>query len=184
MCISRWSYEAAAGDKPAYFRINLNNPKEQERGYNETLVYHEAYPGHHLQIGIENELTGLHPISEYVFFGSYVEGWARYSEQLAEEMGLYQNKSALIGRRAWPARGMVIDPGIHVKGWSKEQSIDFLKETGFTEAGALSMYHRIVVWPAQLTSYDVGGEEIKALRKLAKDNLGKRFDIKEFHSKI
>jgi uncharacterized protein (DUF885 family) len=178
------SYEPAKGDKPAYFRINLNNPEQQQKGINEILTYHEAYPGHHLPTGIEKDIIGLHPISKLTYFGSYDEGWARYSEQLAEEMGLYQNKSALVARRAWPSRGMVVDPGLHLKGWTKEQAIAYMMESGMNEAIALSLYHRIIIWPTQLTSYDVGGEEIKALRKLAREHLGDKFDIKEFHSKI
>lgn len=178
------SYEESTGDKPAYFRINLNNPEQQKRGENEKLNFHEAYPGHHLQIGIEKDIEGLHSISKLIWFGSYVEGWARYSEQLSEEMELYENKSALINRWAWPARGMVIDPGLHLLGWSKEEVIAFVTESGYDEAIALSLYHRIIIWPAQLTSYDVGGEEIKALRLLAKQKLGDNFDIKEFHLKI
>lgn len=180
----RGSYEQSKGDKPAYYRINLNNPEQQQKGTNERLTYHEAYPGHHLQIGIEKDIIGLHPISKLIGFGSYGEGWARYSEQLAEEMGLYQNKSALILRRAWPSRGMVVDPGLHLKGWTKKQAITYMMESGMNEASALSLYHRIIIWPSQLTSYDVGGEEIKALRKLAKERLSEKFDIKEFHSKI
>lgn len=177
-------YERAKGDKPAYFRINLNNPKQQKRGSNETLVFHETYPGHHLQIGIEKDIAGLHPISKLIGFVSYAEGWARYSEQLAEEMGLYESKSALISRRAWPSRGMVVDPGLHLMDWTKEEAISFMMESGLNKEDALSLYHRIIIWPAQLTAYDVGGEEIKALRKLAEEKLGDNFDIKEFHSKI
>ena len=178
------SYEAAKGDKPAYYRINLKNPKQQKRSSNETLTFHEAYPGHHLQIGIEKDIKGLHPVSKFIGFGSYIEGWARYSEQLAEEMGLYESDLALIRRRAWPSRGLVVDPALHTKGWSKEQAISFMMESGMNAESALSLYHRIIIWPAQLTSYDAGGEEIKALRKMAEDELGQSFDIKEFHSKI
>ncbi|CAN5479487.1 hypothetical protein BH23BAC3_BH23BAC3_23980 [soil metagenome] len=178
------SYEAAKGDKPAYYRINLKNPKQQKRSSNETLTFHEAYPGHHLQIGIEKDIKGLHPVSKFIGFGSYVEGWARYSEQLAEEMGLYESKLALIRRRSWPSRGLVVDPALHTKGWSKEQAINFMMESGMNAESALSLYHRIIIWPAQLTSYDAGGEDIKALRKMAEEKLGEHFDIKEFHSKI
>jgi uncharacterized protein (DUF885 family) len=180
----RGSYEPAIGDKPAYVRVNLNNPEQEKKGGNERFIYHEAYPGHHLQGGIAKDIEGLHPISKLTFFGSYIEGWARYSEQLAEEMGLYQFKSALIERRAWPARGMVVDTGLHLKGWTKKQAMDYIMEAGRSEATALSIYHRVIIWPAQLTSYDVGGEEIKAFRKLARERLGDKFDIREFHSKI
>ena len=178
------AYEAATGGKPAYYRINLNNPETQKKSQNQKLTFHEAYPGHHLQIGIQKDLKDLHPISKFIEFGSYVEGWARYSEQLAEEMNLYKTKPALISRRAWPSRGMVVDPGLHVKNWTKEEAIAFMMESGITEHDALNFYYRIIVWPAQLTSYDVGGEEIKALRTLSKERLGKEFDIKEFHKII
>lgn len=178
------SYEAAKGDKPAYYRISLKNPKEQTKSSNEILTFHESYPGHHLQIGIEKDIKGLHPISKIIGFGSYVEGWARYSEQLAEEMGLYESKLALIRRRAWPSRGLVVDPAIHTKGWSKEQAIEFMMESGQNSQVALSLYHRSIVWPAQLTSYDTGGEEIKALRKMAEEKMGEQFVIKDFHSAI
>ena len=178
------SYESATGDYPAYYRISLKNPKEQKKSNNERLTFHEAYPGHHLQIGIEKDIKGLHPISKIIGFGSYVEGWARYSEQLAEEMGLYESKLALIRRRAWPSRGLVVDPAIHTKGWSKEQAINFMMESGYSADIALNLYHRSIVRPAQLTSYDTGGEEIKALRIMAEEKIGEPFDIKEFHAKI
>tara|TARA_R110002096_G_scaffold219736_4_gene408237 strand:+ start:5399 stop:7114 length:1716 start_codon:yes stop_codon:yes gene_type:complete len=178
------SYETATGDKPAYFRISLKNPTQQKRSDNEILTIHEAYPGHHLQLGIEKDIKGLHPVSKFMFFGSYVEGWARYSEQLAEEMGLYETKFAQIRRRAYMPRGFVYDTGLHTKGWTKEQVISYIMESGMSADMALTLYQRSIVWPAQLTSYDAGGEEIKALRKMAEEKLGERFNIKEFHSKI
>jgi len=178
------AYQGATEKKPAYYRINLRNSEKQQKGNNEKLTYHETYPGHHVQIGIQKDLKGLHPISKLLFFNSYVEGWARYSEQLAEEMKLYKTKTALIIRRAWPSRGMVFDPGIHLMNWTKSQALDFMKESGISEQDALNYYYRVIVWPAQLTSYDVGGEEIKALRKMCEECLGKAFDIKEFHTKI
>lgn len=178
------AYQGATEKKPAYYRINLRDAAKQQKGNNEKLTYHETYPGHHIQIGIQKDLKGLHPISKLLFFTSYVEGWARYSEQLAEEMKLYKTKTALIIRKAWPSRGMVFDPGIHLMNWTKSQVLDFMKESGISEQDALNYYRRVIVWPAQLTSYDVGGEEIKALRKMCKESLGKDFDIKEFHTKI
>jgi uncharacterized protein (DUF885 family) len=175
------SYEPATGNKPAYYRINLKKPDTQTYYSNETLSFHEAYPGHHLQIGIEKDIKGLHPIGSLVFFESYVEGWARYSEQLAEEMELYNYKATLISRRAWPSRGLVADPALHIHKWPKDSIINFMTESGMKEPIALSLYYRMIVYPAQLTSYDVGGEEIKALRSLAEVKLVDSFDIKEFH---
>lgn len=178
------SYEAATGDKPAYYRISLKNPEQQKRSFNEILTFHEAYPGHHLQIGIAKDIKGLHPISKLIYFGSYVEGWARYSEQLAEEMGLYEIPIAQIQRRSYMPRGFVYDTGLHTKEWSKEQVIDYITESGYSADIALNLYQRSLVMPAQLTSYDAGGEEIKALRILAEEKLGDNFDVKEFHTKI
>lgn len=178
------AYEGAKGANPAYFRINLNNPEQQQKGDNEQLAIHEVFPGHHLQRGIEKELEGLHPIRKLINFNSYTEGWARYAEQLAEEMGLYKTKTSLITRRAWPARGMVVDPGVHLNNWTMEQAMNYMIESGISESNAENLYYRIILMPAQLTSYDVGGEEIKELRKFAEDNLGQNFDIKEFHTKI
>jgi uncharacterized protein (DUF885 family) len=178
------SYETATGNKPAYFRINLKNLKQQKKSDNEILTIHEAYPGHHLQLGIAKDIKGLHPVSKFIEFGSYVEGWARYSEQLAEEMGLYESKLSLIRRRAYMPRGFVYDTGLHTKNWSKEQVISYIMESGMSADMALTLYQRSIVWPAQLTSYDAGGEEIKALRKIAEEKLGARFNIKEFHTKI
>jgi uncharacterized protein (DUF885 family) len=124
------SYEQATGEKPAYFRINLKNINQQKKCDIERLTVHETYPGHHLQIGIAKNIEGIHPISKLISFTSYAEGWARYSEQFAEEIGLYKNQSALIDRRAWPARGMVVDPGIHLNSWTKQQAVEYMMESG------------------------------------------------------
>src|SRR6056297_96227 len=178
------SYESGTDNKPAYFRINLKNPEKQTYYNNEKLSFHEAYPGHHLQLGIERDIEGLHPVREILGFQSYMEGWARYAEQLAEEMELYKHKASLINRRAWPSRGMVIDPALHLNLWSKDSIINFIMASGMSQSSATSLYRRSIVSPAQLTSYDVGGEEIKALRKLSEERLMESFDIKEFHNKI
>lgn len=177
-------YERATTDKPAYFRLSLKNPKSIHKGQSEITNIHEAYPGHHLQIGIANDLQNLHPITKVTFIGSYSEGWARYAEQLGEEMGLYSSKSALILRRAWPSRGMIMDPGVHFHGWTKEDLTEFALESGKPAFYGEILYHRIIIMPAQLTSYDVGGEEIKRLRKKAEKALGTSFNIKEFHQRI
>ncbi len=178
------AYEQASGDKPAFFRINLKNPRRQQKGRNEVLTFHESYPGHHIQIALEKEINDLHPIMNLISFTSYVEGWARYCEQLAEEMDLYESEAALITRRAWPSRGMVVDPGIHLLEWSKEQAVDYMTESGMNREMALDLYYRSLTTPAQLTSYDVGGEEFKSLRSFAESKLGDRFDVREFHSTV
>ena len=172
------------------FRISLHQPGEQTRGSAEATAFHEVWPGHHLQVAIAQELEaqeggGLHPISQISWYSGMGEGWARYAEALADEMGLYRTVAGPIGRLAWPARGMVVDPGIHVMGWTREQAIAFMDEAGRMTAHELEeMVDRIAVLPGQLTAYDTGGLEILALRQLAEQRLGAAFDVREFHDRI
>jgi uncharacterized protein (DUF885 family) len=177
------AYLSAIDTIPAYYRIGVQKPERQLKGEGEITAYHEAYPGHHLQIGIAQEIKGLHPISKITRNSAFAEGWARYSEQLAEEMGLYENTTSLILRLAWPTRGMVIDPGVHLNNWSTEQVTAFCKEAGYENRGP-DAFARAIVMPAQLTAYDVGGEEFKALRRMAEEKLKESFDIREFHTKV
>ncbi|MCP4654677.1 MAG: DUF885 domain-containing protein [bacterium] len=178
-------YEPPRGDQPGVFRITLHEPQEQRKGRAEIVAIHEAYPGHHLQIAITWEKAGLHKIRRLIFNSGYTEGWARYGEALAEEMGLYKTQTALISRRTWPARGMVVDPGIHIMGWTRTQAIEFLKESGrFSSNRAEEMVDRIAILPAQLTAYDSGALEIFALRARAEEALGDRFDVREFHDRL
>lgn len=131
------------------------------------------------------EIEGLHPITQISWYSGMGEGWARYAESLAAEMGLYQTITGPIGRLAWPARGMVVDPGIHVLGWTREQAIAFMGEAArMTERELEEMVDRIAVLPGQLTAYDSGGLEILALRELAREKLGERFDIRVFHERV
>ncbi|MDH3778717.1 MAG: DUF885 domain-containing protein, partial [Gammaproteobacteria bacterium] len=105
-------YRPGAGDKPGEYRIPLHEPEEQSRGGAESVAFHEAWPGHHLQVAFAKSIEGLHPVTGLIWFSGPGEGWARYSEALSEEMGLYETTTGPITRRAWPARGMVVDPGI------------------------------------------------------------------------
>ena len=116
---------------------------------------------------------------------AYIEGWARYAEAMAEEAGIYDSKDALILRRVWPARGMVVDPGLHAFHWTRQQAIDYLIASGrFTAKSADDAVDRIAVIPGQLTSYDSGGLEIKALRQEAQSKLGDRFDLRQFNRTV
>jgi len=178
-------YRPGSADRPGEYRIPLFEPEEQSRGSAEKTAFHEAWPGHHLQVSVAQSVEGLHPVTQIVWFSGPGEGWARYAEALAEEMGLYATITGPILRRAWPARGMVVDPGIHLFGWTREQAIAFLIESGsFSVNDAEQMVDRIAILPGQLTAYDSGGLEIFALRKLAEDAMGKNFDIREFHDRI
>jgi uncharacterized protein (DUF885 family) len=177
-------YDAPAqdGSRPGIYRINLYQPEKKLRSKTEVTAFHEIYPGHHLQIALAQEQPAVHPISQLVGTGAFVEGWGRYAEQLAEEMGLYTSPFARLGRRSWPGHGMVVDPGLHLFGWSRDSAIRYVRAGGWPEAEA--MVDRVVVWPAQLTAYDTGALEILGLREQAKQALGDRFDIREFHDQV
>ena len=178
-------YRPGNADRPAEYRIPLYQAEEQSRGNAEATAFHEAWPGHHLQVAVGQSVEGLHPVTRIIWFSGPGEGWARYSEALAEEMDLYTTTTGPVLRRAWPARGMVVDPGIHLFGWTREQAIEYMLETGrFPDTFGDQMVDRIAILPGQLTAYDSGGLEILALRKLAEDAMGKDFDIREFHDRI
>lgn len=179
------SYWPAAedGSRPAMYRITLAQFAATTRSNAEITALHEAYPGHHLQIGLASERPDSHPITRLVGNSGFNEGWARYAEALAEEMGLYSSPYALANRRLWPARGMVVDPGIHLFGWTREQAVEFVVASGrFDREVADSLVDRVALWPGQLTAYDTGALEFFALRDLARQALGERFDIREFHA--
>jgi uncharacterized protein (DUF885 family) len=178
-------YEAGSGDRPGTYRIPLFQPETLSRGNIELTAFHETNPGHHLQISIAQNLEGAHRIGKMAGNGGYIEGWARYAEALAEEVGLCETPTVQILRRAWPARGMVVDPGIHVFGWTREEAKEFMLVSGrFPAEQGDDMVDRIASSPGQLTSYDSGGLEIFALRRQAEEALGDAFDIREFHDRV
>jgi uncharacterized protein (DUF885 family) len=173
---------AEDGSRPAEYRINLGKSTTSSRAQAEITAFHETYPGHHLQIGIAQELPGAHVVTRLISSGSFVEGWARYAEALADEMGLYTSDAARVSRRMWPARGMVLDPGIHLFGWTPEQAREYIVRSGRMGAHeADALVDRVVAWPGQLTAYDTGALEFFDLRELAERELGPRFDLREFH---
>ncbi len=172
-------------DEPAIYRISTDNWETATRGGVERLLAHETWPGHHLQIATAHGIKGLHPVTRLARSAAYTEGWARYAEALAEEAGIYKNGFGEISRRAWPARGMVVDPGLHLYGWTNEQAKTFIIEAApQSNEAADDMLDRIAVWPGQLTAYDTGGLEIMDLRRMAEERLGDRFDIREFHDRV
>jgi uncharacterized protein (DUF885 family) len=181
---SRYEQKPEA-EGPATYRIATDDWETQTRGRATIVAVHEGWPGHHLQIATARSVTGLHPATRLASSGAYIEGWARYAEAFAEEAGIYGGGHAEITRRAWPARGMVLDPGLHLYGWTREQAIAYAVESGnFTPETAEHLVDRIAVWPGQLTAYDTGGLEIFALRKEAEERLGDAFDIRAFHDSV
>jgi uncharacterized protein (DUF885 family) len=178
-------YEAGDGTRPGVYRIPLYEPENQSKGRAEATAFHEVWPGHHLQVAIAQSIPNLHPLTQLLWFSGMGEGWARYAESLAAEAGLYQTTSGPILRLAWPARGMVVDPGIHLYGWTREQAIEFMGEAArMTDEQLDAMVDRIAILPGQLTAYDSGGLEIMALRAEAEAALGENFDIRAFHDTV
>ncbi|GAB3274392.1 DUF885 domain-containing protein [Larkinella harenae] len=173
------------GSHPATYYIQLYQFDKQDRGDVETTAFHEAYPGHHLQLAIARELVQSHPIVKYVINSGFAEGWARYTETFADEMNLYssdRNRLATYGRLPI---GMVVDPGIHLKKWTRAQAISYVLEKlpTYTRQMAESYVDRIAIWPGQMTTYGVGESLFLKLRSKAQTALGKSFGIKTFHDK-
>jgi uncharacterized protein (DUF885 family) len=169
--------------KPGTYRIELGNWRAQTRGDAAITVVHETWPGHHLQIALARQLQPNTPLSQLSFNAAYIEGWARNAEALGEEAGIYDNDDASILRRAWPARGMVVDPGLHAMKWTRQQAVDYMVSSGrFDSKQADDMVDRIAVLPGQLTAYDSGGLEFKALRAEAQAALGAKFDLRRFNT--
>jgi uncharacterized protein (DUF885 family) len=167
------------------YRISLLKPGGTTRSEAEITAFHETWPGHHLQIAYAQRIRNGHPLLQLMLNAGFVEGWARYAENLSEEAGLYHTEYAKLQRRAWPARGMVVDPGIHAFGWTREQAIAFIMEAGRdTDRSAADMVDRIAAIPGQLTAYDSGAQEFFALRREAEAALGLKFDLLAFHDAL
>ncbi len=168
--------------KPSVFLIRLSDWRTETRAEAEIVTVHETVPGHALQKALASELQSPTRLSKLIDNAAYVEGWARYAEALGEEAGIYDTGDAAIMRRLWPARGMVVDPGLHAFHWTRQQAVDYMVSSGhFTAEVANEYVDRSAVAPGQLTSYDSGGLEIKRLRTEAQTKLGNRFDLRRFN---
>ncbi len=155
-----------------------------------TTTYHEAVPGHHFQIALEQEneqLSTFRRLGARIVGGAYVEGWGLYSEKLADEMGLYRNEGERFGMLdavAWRAARLVVDTGLHALRWTRQQSIDFLLEAGLSETDAVIETDRYICWPGQALTYMMGCREIERLRHELEVRDGSRFDLREFHDQV
>jgi uncharacterized protein (DUF885 family) len=174
------------GSRPGTYEINLYQPEKQHRGDVERTAFHETWPGHHLQLALAQERTQAHPVTRFLYNSGFAEGWARYSETLADEMGLYSSDLNRLSTYASGPMGMVVDTGIHALGWTRQQAIDYAlaKQPGNTPERAAKYVDRISVLPGQMTTYGVGELEILALREEARQALGSRFDVREFHDRV
>jgi uncharacterized protein (DUF885 family) len=179
---------ALDGSRPGTYRIRLYKPEEQSIVLGESTAFHEAIPGHHLQVNIATTRQDNPRIARFLFFSGYSEGWALYAERLADELGLYSNDAARFGmlsNAAWRACRLVIDTGIHAFGWDRDRAIQLLLDhTAMSRTQAAQEVDRYISWPGQATSYMTGYLEIARLRAEAEKKLGPRFDLRKFNDHV
>jgi uncharacterized protein (DUF885 family) len=177
------------GTRPGIFYIAVIDPQARSRSNQLSTLYHETYPGHHLQGAIALELGDkVHPIARYLWNSGYGEGWALYAERLAAELDLYATPLDYMGlysdQGARAAR-LVIDSGIHTKGWTRQEAVDYMMDnTGWAPVDIQNEINRYIAWPGQATSYMLGMLEIRRLRNLAENELGETFDLRAFHDRV
>jgi uncharacterized protein (DUF885 family) len=176
------------GTKPGEYFVNTYKPETRARFEMEVLTWHESIPGHHLQIALSQELGALPAFRKLDGSTAYVEGWALYTERLAEEMGLYTGDIDRLGKLsfdAWRASRLVVDTGLHSLGWTRAQAEEFMREhTALTEINISNEVDRYIGWPGQSLAYKVGQIEISKLRAQAEKELGAKFDLKGFHAVV
>lgn len=183
------------GSRPGVYLYSTWEPTKKSRCGPESTAFHETIPGHHLQVAIALERAQAHPLQRFGVYdaalrhnGAFGEGWALYSERLADEMGLFSgdlDRLGMLSAMAYRAARLVVDPGLHVLGWSRERAIDYLTaHTTAARSEAESEIDRYIAWPGQATGYYVGYLEIARLRAEAQRRLGARFDIRAFHDRV
>jgi uncharacterized protein (DUF885 family) len=179
---------AADGSRAGYFMANTNNLRRTPRWQMTDLVLHEAVPGHHLQIARAQEIGELPAFRRHTWFTAYGEGWALYAEALGDRIGVLQDPLDKYGQlvaEAWRATRLVVDTGIHAFGWSRDRALQYMRDhTAGTELQVVAEVDRYIVWPGQATAYKVGQLRIAALRDRAREALGERFDLREFHNAV
>jgi len=179
---------AADGSRPGYYYVNLYRPEVRPKYEMEVLSIHEAVPGHHLQIALQMELENMPNFRKYSGFTAFTEGWGLYSESLGYEMGFYKDPYSKFGALTydmWRAVRLVVDTGMHYKGWSRDQAIDFFKANAAkTEADIVNEIDRYISWPGQALAYKIGQLKIMELRRQAEVTLGPDFDVRDFHDAL
>ena len=171
-----------------YYLVNTYDLNSRPLYNLEALTFHEAVPGHHLQISISDELENVPYFRKGLYIGAYSEGWSLYSEWLGLEAGFYTNPYSNFGRltyEMWRACRLVVDTGIHAFGWSRQQSIDYLaSNTALPIHECITEIDRYISWPGQALGYKIGELKIKDLRRFAENQLGESFDIRDFHDVV
>jgi uncharacterized protein (DUF885 family) len=179
---------ALDGSRPGIFYMNLRNVKEVAKFGMRTLAYHEAIPGHHFQIAIAQELSGVPTFRRVTYQTAYVEGWALYAERLAKELDYLQDPYDDLGRlqaEMFRSVRLVVDTGLHAKRWTREQAIAYMQEkTGMPQTDVVAEIERYLVIPGQALAYKIGMLKLLELRARAQEQLGERFDIRQFHNLV
>ena len=176
---------SADGLRPGYYYVNLYKPETRPKYEIEVLSVHEAVPGHHLQLALQAELGELPMFRRFLGFTVFIEGWGLYSERLGYDMDLYQDPYSKFGQLTydmWRSVRLVVDTGLHYKGWTRQQAIDYFKANAAkSEQDIINEIDRYISWPGQALAYKIGQLKMLELREKAKAQLGDKFDIRAFH---
>ncbi|MFN7142884.1 MAG: DUF885 domain-containing protein, partial [Myxococcota bacterium] len=181
-------WPAVPGQEPGYYYVNTHAPETRPRFEAEVLAFHESIPGHHLQIAIAQELPALPAFRRHLGTTAYVEGWALYTERLADEMGLYSgdlDRMGMLSFDSWRAARLVVDTGIHALRWTRAEAVRFfLENTPLAANNVANEVDRYITWPGQALAYKLGQIELRALRRQAEAALGARFSLPGFHDVV
>jgi uncharacterized protein (DUF885 family) len=181
-------YQPPAGGQPGVHWLNTSAPETRTRYEYEALAFHESVPGHHLQFALAQELEELPRFRRFGYVTAFSEGWALYTERLADELGLYSGdleRFGMLSFDSWRACRLVVDTGLHQLGWSRDQAVDYLlANSALTRTNVENEVDRYVAWPGQALAYMVGRLELVRLRELAQARLGGRFDLRAFHDVV
>ena len=176
------------GKRPGTVYVNTYDFEHRSLANVESIAYHEGLPGHHLQISISQELTGLPEFRKYMHYTAYTEGWGLYAEHLGKDVGFYQDPYSDYGRLEadiFRAIRLVVDTGVHSKHWSRDQMVEYFKaHSGLDDATINAEVDRYIAWPAQALGYKMGQLKILELRAKAQKELGSKFDLRAFHDQV
>ena len=176
------------GTRPGIFYVNTFDLPTRKTWDAEDLFLHEAIPGHHFQIALQQELQGVPAFRRFGGQTAFIEGWGLYAESLGKDLGVYTDPYSYFGRlqgELWRAVRLVVDTGLHAKGWSRQQVLDYMfANSSVSEPDAVAEAERYIAWPGQALAYKTGELKIQALRKRAEQKLGDKFDIREFHAEV